>query len=79
MKSIAINTSSIELPLMQGEYSMIPFIIDNLNGLTDQFKRIAQDMLKGITHNGGKAFFTIHGIISFFSLLVRENIYRASF
>jgi hypothetical protein len=61
MRSLAINTGLIDLPLVVGEFPMIPFNIDTLEGLGEEFKRIATKMLDGIKHNGGNAFFTIHG------------------
>ena len=61
MKSIAINTNAINLPLIIGEFSMIPFDLDTLKGLTNEFKEIATTMLQNIIHIGGTAFFTIHG------------------
>jgi len=61
MKSMVTNTGNIGLPLITGEYSMIEFNLETFAGLTNQFKHIAQQMTKGITHNGGKAYFTIHG------------------
>jgi hypothetical protein len=61
MKSMVTNTGNIELPLITGEYSMIEFNLETFAGLTNEFKHIAQQMMKGITHNRGKAYFTIHG------------------
>lgn len=40
---------------------MIPFDVDNLDGLTDEFKSIAKKMLSGIKTISGTAFLTIHG------------------
>ena len=61
MKSIAINTGSIELPLIEGEFQMIPFNISTFEGLYGKFLGIAKEMMKGIRHKGGTAYFTIHG------------------
>lgn len=61
MISTVIETSTIELPMITGEYSMIPFDLNTLNGLPAEFIGAAADMLKGIIHAGGTAFFTIHG------------------
>jgi len=61
MISTAIITGSIDLPLVNAEISMIPFNLDTLNGLTDEFKSIVKKMIVGIKHSGGTAFFTIHG------------------
>lgn len=61
MKSNVIKTSSITLPLIEGEFSMIPFDLTTLDGLPDRFKQIAKQMIMGIKHIGGNAYFTIHG------------------
>lgn len=61
MKSLAVNTGIIEIPLIEGEFSMIKFDLDTLEGLPEKFLDIAKDMLKGITNKGGIAYFTIHG------------------
>lgn len=61
MKSNVIKTSSITLPLIEGEFSMIPFDLTTLDGLPDRFKQIAKQMLMNIKHKGGNGYFTIHG------------------
>lgn len=61
MQSIAIKTNDIQLPLIDGKFSMIPFNLNTLDELTDEFKTIAENMLKGIEHIGGTAFLTLHG------------------
>lgn len=60
MKSIALKTNSIDLPLIDGEFPMIPFDLETLVGLPDHFYHIAKQMLQGIACTG-TAFFTIHG------------------
>jgi len=61
MKSLAIETNKITLPLITGEYSMIPFCLKTLDGLTGEFKEIVDNMLKGINQRKGTAYFTFHG------------------
>lgn len=61
MNSYAERIGDINLPLIEGEYSMIPFDLNSLNGLPDQFALIANQMLSRVIHNGGTGFFTIHG------------------
>ena len=61
MKSLAISTVSIELPLIEGEFPMLPFDLNNLSVLPCLFARIARKMLTGIKHDGGTAYFTLHG------------------
>jgi hypothetical protein len=61
MKSKVLSTNTINLPLIKGEYSMIPFDLITLKGLPREFLEIAKNMLKGIEHSGGISFFTIHG------------------
>lgn len=51
----------ISLPLIDGEYSMIPFDLNTLEGLTEDFKVIVNNMLKGLSNLKGTAYFTIHG------------------
>lgn len=61
MKSIAVSSGIITLPLLEGEFPMIPFDVLTLEGLCDEFKIIAKQMLSGIKLVSGTAFFTIHG------------------
>lgn len=61
MKSLVIEKSSIVLPLIIGENAMIPFDISTLAGLPEKFKVIVSKMIDGIKHEGGTAFFTLHG------------------
>ena len=61
MKSIAIETASISLPHIDGEFSMMPFDLATLSGLTSEFQEIAHQLLKGIKHAGGIAYLTVHG------------------
>lgn len=58
-KSVSIGT--INLPLIEGEFSMIPFDLNKISELPAMFQSIARQMLKGINHSGGTAFFTLHG------------------
>ncbi len=61
MISKSIATSSVELPMVECEISMIPFDLDTLTGVPLEFIAIVKQMLSGIKNNGGQAFFTIHG------------------
>ena len=61
MISKSIQTGTIELPMIEGEFSMMPFDLKTLAGLPTEFVAIAKQMLKGITNDGGQAFFTLHG------------------
>lgn len=61
MISIAKETGKISLPLIIGEYSMIPFNLKTLEGLPGYAKSIASKMLDGVKNRDGIAFFTIHG------------------
>ena len=56
MKSIAIATNKIELPMVDGEFSMVPFNLITLDGLQDDFKAVAKQLLANIKHVGGIAF-----------------------
>lgn len=51
----------IELPFVNGEYKMIPFNIETLDGLTDEFKSIAKNMIANIKGLSGMAYLTVHG------------------
>ncbi len=61
MLSLVRHTNNIELPMFNGHISMVPFNLATLEGLTEELKVLATKMLSGITHNGGTAFFTMHG------------------
>ncbi len=61
MKSHVTPVNTIELPLIEGEFSLIPFDLQTLEGLTEEFKAVVRQMLKGIQNLAGTAFFTIHG------------------
>lgn len=61
MISKSIESVSIYLPLMEGEFSMIPFNVVSLDGLKGDFKRIAKTMLSNIKVTAGTAFLTMHG------------------
>lgn len=61
MRSFARITSSINLPLVEGEFPMIPFHPVTLAGLRDDFKEIAAQMLVGLSDVGEVAYFTLHG------------------
>lgn len=61
MKSLVRVTGSIDLPLVEVEFPMIPFDLSSLDGLPSRLKFIARKMLDGIEHTGGTGFFTIHG------------------
>lgn len=61
MFSQSIKTNTISLPLMVGKFSMIPFDINSLSGLPEQFAKIVNTMLHGINRQSGQAYFTLHG------------------
>ncbi len=51
----------IELSTITAELPMIPFNLSNLDGLKDEFKAIAENMVKHLKIREGVAFLTIHG------------------
>jgi len=61
MHSKVLTTNSITLPNIIGKYPMIPFDLNTLEGLTDDIKVIASELLRGIKHSGGIAYMTVHG------------------
>lgn len=60
MQSRCTVLNNISVPHFEGEMSMIPFNVETLEGLPEQFISIAKDMLKGVTSKG-IAYFTAHG------------------
>lgn len=60
MKSMVMRLNAIQLPQILGEWSMIPFDLETFDGLPDQFKQIAKDLLKHIPGVKGIAHFTFH-------------------
>jgi len=50
----------IDIPNYDGHVSMIPFDLETLVGLPDEFSGIVKEMLSGIKAKG-EAYFTIHG------------------
>lgn len=61
MISKSIRLNNISLPLIVGEFSMIPFNINTLNGLTGEFKKIVNSMIGSLPKLNGTAFLTVHG------------------
>ncbi len=61
MKSLVRNIDVIDLPLIEGEFSMIPFCFAALRGLTGNFKALAGAMLSNLHRHEGTAFLTLHG------------------
>lgn len=61
MKSRVCITGDINLPLIEGEFSMIPFDLQTMFGIDGEFREIASKMISGIEGLFGTAFFTIHG------------------
>lgn len=59
MNSEVRITNNIELPLIEGEFSMIPFYLD-VPEMLYEFQNLAKTMLKGIKAEG-VGYFTIHG------------------
>ena len=60
MQSTARVTSTINLPLVECELSMIPFDIATQEGLNEEHSAIVRQMLEGISASG-TGFFTLHG------------------
>ena len=46
MKSMAVNTGSITLPMIEGEFPMIEFDLYTFEGLPEKFLSIAKKMMK---------------------------------
>lgn len=61
MRSEVQEIGVISLPVVNGEFSMIPFNVETFEGLTGSFSETARAMLKGVENCIGTAFFTIHG------------------
>ena len=63
MISTSRITNNIVLPLLVGEFSMLPFDLNTLQYLPNEFKPIAEQMLSNIKGVKGEGYFTIHGSI----------------
>jgi hypothetical protein len=61
MKSIVKEMNQIVIPDADEEISMIPFDLDTFKGLSLKQCALAKEMLAGIKHEGGTAYFTSHG------------------
>lgn len=61
MESLVKDFGVIEIPYFEGKESMVPFDLKTLEGLKENQKKIASQMLSGIKNKIGTAFFTIHG------------------
>ena len=61
MKSMVRNMGSVEPPLIEGEFAMIPFDIETLVGVPKFFFVTVEKMLENIPRGKGTAFLTIHG------------------
>jgi len=61
MISTSREVNTIELPLIEGEFSMLPFDLKTLDGLKGDFKRVAEEMVKHLRVREGMAFLTVHG------------------
>lgn len=59
--SNCLDMGIIELPQMTAELPMIPFNLSNLDGLKDEFKSIACEMINHLRIREGIAFLTVHG------------------
>ena len=61
MRSMVRVQGVVKLPLIEGKHSMIPFNVLTLEGIPEEFRGVADSMLKGVKREAGTAFFTIHG------------------
>lgn len=61
MKSMCRNLGKIEIPVMTGHISMVPFDMQTLKGIPEEYKASVENMLRGIKNRKGVAHFTIHG------------------
>lgn len=61
MQSLAVKKGTISLPMIEGEFSMIPFNLSTLEGLPKHLYAIAEKMLEGIPGLTGIAYLTLHG------------------
>ena len=52
---------TIEIPLIEGEFSMLPFNLRTLEGLPENFKTIAKDLTKHLSFQDEIGFLTVHG------------------
>jgi len=59
--SQARETGAIQLPHIEGEYSMLPFNLKTLVGLTGSFRDVVSKMIQHLSVREGTAFLTVHG------------------
>ena len=61
IKSYSKPLYNINIPFYKGEISMLPFNLNDINSLPDQFRSVVEEMIKGLPIKIGEAFLTIHG------------------
>jgi hypothetical protein len=61
INSISKELYSINLPFYKGEVSMLPFNLDNISTLPEEFRKVVRDMIRFLSVKKGEAFLTVHG------------------
>jgi hypothetical protein len=59
--SIAKPLNAIAIPMYKGEVSMIPFDLNDLRTVPEQFRHTVEQMVMNLPNRIGTAFLTVHG------------------
>ncbi len=61
IKSISKELNTIQIPLYKGELSMLPFNLNDLTTIPNEFRETVEQMVKNLPDKLGTAFLTVHG------------------
>lgn len=61
INSISKELNTIEIPYFDGKISMLPFDLNDLSNIPEEFKTTVEKMLQGIKDRTGQAYLTVHG------------------
>ena len=61
IKSISKELNTIQIPYYKGELSMLPFNLNDLSTVPNEFKETVEQMIISLPNKMGTAFLTIHG------------------
>lgn len=61
INSVSREWGNIELPYYDGEVSMLPFRLEDLDSLPLEFRDTIRSMIKNLGNKFGEAYLTVHG------------------
>ena len=61
IKSISKELNTIQIPFYKGELSMLPFNLNDLTTIPNEFRETVEQMVKNLPDKLGTAFLTVHG------------------